>query len=164
MNRKFILLLSAPLLLGISTAWAQDAELPGPADDEARRASDQLPDAAAAGLTIAGENTAGLPAEATIRLMDDADEENGGAVTNDVQLPILPDEGVAGQQGLDTAADAIAGQDSFGFDAAAKARDTASDMAESTQSGIEARGRADDLPVDVPGRPEIPEVPPTPGQ
>lgn len=160
MNRKFTLVWTSIMLLGFSGAWAQDedAELPEPAADEARDAA-QLPEAAAEGLAIAAENTAGLPAEVTIRLMDDADEENGGAVTNVVQLPILPDEGVAGQQGLDTAANAIAGQDSFGFDTAADARGTAANMAESAQSGVEDRGRADDLPVDVPGRPDVPTPP-----
>ena len=165
MNRKFTLVWTAIMLLGFSGAWAQDedAALPEPAADEARDAA-QLPEAAAEGLAIAAEKTAGLPAEATIRLMDDADDENGGAVTHDVQLPTLPGDGAAGQQGLDTAAEAIEGRNSFGFDKAADARATAADMAESAQSGVEDRGRAEDLPVDVPGRPEMPEVPTPPGQ
>ena len=98
MNRKFTLLLMAPLLLGFNAAWADNHEdddavgLPDAAADAARENA-QIPEAAAEGLAIAAEKTAGLPSEVTIRLMDDADSEDSEAVTADVQLPTLPEEG-----------------------------------------------------------------------
>ncbi len=151
MNRKYALLLAAPLLLGLNAAWAQDtdeeeAEMLIPAAEQAREQAqlpdERLPEAAAKGLSVA--------AEATIRLMED-DED---AVTNDVELPELPEQGVAGQQGLDIAADAMAGGKDFGLEMADEARDSA-------QEATEGRGRAEDLPVDVPGRPDdIPAGPP----
>ncbi len=144
MNRKFGLILVAPLLLGFSAAWAQDTdedapELPAAAAEEARDAA-QLPDAATYGL-----NTA---AEATMRLMEDDEDE----VTHDVELPTLP-EGAEGDRGLATAADAIAGGAEFGLE-------MAGDAADAAQDAVEGRGRAEDLPVDVPGRPDIPVDPP----
>ena len=155
MNRKFTLLLMAPLLLGFNAAWADNHEddavsLPDAAADAARENA-QIPEAAAEGLAIAAAKTAGLPSEVTIRLMDDADSEGSEAVTADVQLPTLLDEDSEGQWGLHTAADAIAGRGSFGSDTAADARDN-----------VENRGRAEDLPVDVPGRPDTPNVPDVP--
>ncbi len=167
MNRKFSLLWTIPLLLGASAAWAQEEEpmLPDPADDEARAAA-QLPDAAAEGLAIAGEQTAGLPAEATIRLIDGAEDDDGIAVTHEVELPELPPEGAAGQQGLDIADQAINGRDDFGHDMAGDAIDdaidNAHDLAEDAQDAAESRGRAEDLPVDVPGQPDVPDFPTPP--
>jgi hypothetical protein len=167
MNRKFTLLLMAPLLLGFNSAWADNHEdddaagLPDAAADEARENA-QIPEAAAEGLAIAAEKTAGLPSEVTIRLMDDADSEGSEAVTADVQLPTLPDEGAEGQQGLNSAADAIAGRGSFGSDIAADALENAAGVAEDARDNVENRGRAEDLPVDVPGRPDTPDVPDVP--
>lgn len=159
MNRKFNLLCTFSLVLGFGVVGAQ--ELPDPADDEARNAA-QLSAEAADGLAIAGEKTAGLPAEATIRLMEDADEEESGAVTNEVALPVLPDEGAAGNQGLEIAGQAIAGGEDFGRDMAGEALENALDLAEDAQDAAEGRGRAEDLPADVPGRPELPEIPTPP--
>jgi hypothetical protein len=159
MNKKLTLLWAAPLLLGFNAALADNHEdedtvgLPDAAADAARENA-QIPEAAAEGLAIAAEKTAGLPSEATIRLMDGADDEGSAAVTSDVQLPTLPDEGAAGQRGLDTAADA--------FSAADDARENAADIAEDALDNIENRGRAEDLPVDVPGRPDTPDVPDVP--
>ncbi len=146
MNRKFTLLWMAPLLLGFNAAWADDG-LPDPAADEAH-GNAQIPEAAAAGLGIAAEKTVALPAEATIRLMGDADDEDSAAVTADIELPMLPDEGAEGQRGLDTARSA--------FSAADNASDYGEDIAENGAENIENRGRAEDLPVDVPGRPDTP--------
>ena len=148
MYSKYRLLWTALLVLGFSAAGAQ--ELPEPANNNARDAA-QLPAEAAEGLAIAAEKTAGLPEEATIRLMDD-DEH---LVTHDVQLPELPEEGAAGQQGLDIAGEAIAGGADFGQEMADEARDGAQDAAE-------GRGRAEDLPEGVPGRPDDLPVDPPP--
>ena len=144
MNRKLSLIVIAPLALGFSAAWAQDMEpdtpeLPSPAADEAREAA-TLPAAAADGLSIA--------AEATIRLME-SDED---LVTNDLELPMLPPQGAAGQRGLDIASQAQSGRDNFGQEVAEDARNNA-------REAVEGRGRAEDLPVDVPGRPENPGRP-----
>ena len=149
MNRKFTLLWVAPLLLGFNAAWADDG-LPDPAADEAHDNA-QIPEAAAEGLAIAAEKTAALPAETTIRLMGGADDEDSAAVTADIELPTLPDEGADGQRGLDTAAGA--------FSAADDALDSAADAAQDAAGNIENRGRASDLPVDVPGRPDTPPTP-----
>lgn len=143
MNRKFTLLWMAPLLLGFNAAWADDG-LPDPAADEAH-GNAQIAAAAAAELEIA---TVALPAEATIRLMGDADDEDSAAVTADIELPTLPDEGADGQRGLDTARSA--------FSAADNASQYGDDIAENGAENIENRGRAEDLPVDVPGRPDTP--------
>ena len=143
MNRKFTLLWMAPLLLGFNAAWADDG-LPDPAADEAH-GNAQIAAAAAAELEIA---TVALPAEATIRLMGDADDEDSAAVTADIELPMLPDEGADGQRGLDTARSA--------FSAADNASEYGEDIAENGAENIENRGRAEDLPVDVPGRPDTP--------
>ena len=155
MNRKFTLICMAPLLLGFNAAWADDGLLPDPAADEAHDNA-QIAAAAAVGLEIAAEKTAGLPAEATIRLMNDVDDEDSGAVTHDVELPPpLPDEGAAGQRGLDTATAAGA------FSAADDALDNVVDAAQNAAGNIEDRGRAEDIPGDVPGRPDT-VPPPTP--
>jgi len=157
MNRKNNWLLVAPLLLGLNAAWAQDEPiLPEPADDEARNAA-QLPDEAAEGLAIAADNVENLPAEATIRLMEDADADDADAVMHEVELPTLPEEGAAGQQGLDIAAQAITGGEEFGRGIAEEARDKAADAAEEALERAEDRGRAEDLPPDVPGRPNLPD-------
>lgn len=160
MNRKYHLIWVLPLVLGFSVAGAQ--ELPEPADDEARNAvaTQGLPADAADGLAIAAEKTAGLPEEATIRLMDDADEEDAEAVTHEVSLPTLPDEGASGQQGLDIAGQAMADGEAFGRRQAEDARENAADAAENAQDAAEGRSRAEDLPVDVPGRPDVPVDPP----
>ena len=149
MNTKLKLLLAAPLVLGCSVAWSQDAEdaspeLPEQAAEQARDAA-QLPDAAANGLAVA--------AEATIRLMDDDDDE----VTNDLELPMLPERGAAGQRGQDVAAKARAGRENFGRERAEEARNNAREAAE-------GRGRAEDLPDNVPGRPDNPGRPDDPGR
>lgn len=156
MNRKFHLLWTLPLLLGFSAAWAQDAEedpapiLPDPAVGEPA----ELPDAADQGLAIARDKTAGLPGEATIRLMDDDDD----LVTNEIQLPDLGEDH-PGRKGLDTAARAIENGKQFGRDRADEAKSNAMDQA---QDAAEGRGRAEDFPVDVPGRPDLPDNVPTP--
>ena len=161
MNRKFTLLWMAPLLLGFNAAWADNHEdedaagLPDPAADEARGVA-RINEAATKGLTIAAEKTAGLPAEATIRLMNDADGEDSAAVTHDVELPTLPAEGAAGEQGLALASNAMAGQELFGLDMA----DDAADAAQNAAENIENRGRAEDMPADLPGRPgDLPPLP-----
>ena len=142
MNRKFTLLWAALFLLGVSAAWADGHVLPDPADDDALA---QLPVEAATGLQIAADKTAGLPEEATIRLMNNADDDDAQAVTHDVQLPDA--DGI----GLDTARSA--------FSAADNASDFGEDIAENGADNIADRGRAEDLPVDVPGRPDNPPTP-----
>lgn len=144
MNRKFSLLWMAPLLLGVSAAWADEHGLPAPADDEARDNA-QIADAAAAGLVIAADKTADLPAEVTIRLMNNADDDDAQAVTHDVRLPDA--EGI----GLATAQSA--------FSAADNAREFGDDIAENGADNIQDRGRAEDLPVEIPGRPNTPLTP-----
>ena len=149
MNSKLKLLLAAPLVLACSAAWSQDAdddasELPQQAAEQAREAAG-LPDAAAKGL--------GVAAEATIRLMDDDDD----VVTNDLELPVLPERGARGQKGRDVAAAAKAGRDNFGRERAEEARNNANEAAE-------GRGRAEDLPDNVPGRPDNPGRPDDPGR
>lgn len=152
MNRKISLLWTVPLVLGFSAAWAQDAEeelapmLPDPAVGEPA----ELPDAADNGLTTARDKTAGLPGEATIRLMDDDDD----LVTNEVELPELPPKANFGQRVADDARDGgVNGRE---------IADEARDLADEAQDAAEGRGRAEDLPVDVPGRPDLPDHVPTP--
>ena len=152
MNRKFTLICMAPLLLGFNAAWADDG-LPDPAADEAHDNA-RIAAAAAAGLDVAVVKTAGLPAETTIRLMGDADDEDSAAVTANIELPVLPDEGADGQRGLATALSA--------FSAVDDALDSAADAAQDAAGNVEDRGRAEDLPVDVPGRPDVPQPPPSP--
>lgn len=149
MKTNLRLFLAAPLVLGCSAAWSQDADddapaLPVQAAEQARDAA-QLPDAAAKGLSIA--------AEATIRLMDDDDD----VVTNELELPMLPERGDRGQKGRDNAADAKAGRENFGRDRADEVRNNANEAAE-------GRGRAEDLPDNVPGRPENRGRPENPGR
>lgn len=149
MKTRLRLLIAAPLMLTCSAAWSQDAdddtpELPEPAAQQARDNA-TLPDAAARGLDRA--------AEATIRLMDDDDD----LVTNELELPMPPERTAPGQRGRDTAAEAKAGRENFGRERAEEARNNAREAAE-------GRGRAEDLPVDVPGRPENPGRPDNPGR
>ena len=145
MNRNLRLAWLIPLLLGFSTAWTQDdgtPTLPAPAADPAEDAA-QIPDAAAHGLATA--------AEATIRLMEDDDDE----VTNDIELPELPAEGAEGQKGLDIASQAIDGGKDFGLGVADDARNNA-------QEAAEDRGRGESVPEGVPGRPDMPDLPTPP--
>lgn len=152
MKTKLRSLLAVPLVLGCSAAWSQDADddtpgLPTQAAEQARGAA-QLPEAAPKGLATA--------AEATIRLMDDDDDE----VTNELELPMLPERGAPGQKGRDIAAEAKArrnDRDNFGRERAEEARNNASEAAE-------GRGRAEDLPDNVPGRPENRGRPDNPGR
>lgn len=168
MNRTFTLLWTATLVLAFGAAGAQEpAEpmLPDTADDAARDAvaTQGLPAEAAEGLAIAQDNidrnAPELPQEATMRLMED-DEDS---VTHDVELPDLGEDHPS-YKGLSTAADAIAGGRSFGEDRAAAARDNAAEAAENARDNVENRGRAEDLPVDVPGRPDMPDLPDNPGR
>ena len=149
MKTNFRLLLAAQFLLGCGAAWSQDADddtpgLPTQAAEQAQDAAER-PDAAAKGLARA--------AEATIRLMDDDDDD----VTNELELPMLPERGARGQKGRDIAAEAKAGRDNFGRERAEDARNNANEAAE-------GRGRAEDLPENVPGRPENRGRPDNPGR
>ena len=152
MNRNFLVLWTLPVLLGMSTVWAQDAEeettpmLPDPAVAEPAA----LPDAAEQGLAIARDKTAGLPGEATIRLMDDDDD----LVTNELELPELPAAAAFGQSVGERARNG----EINGLDIADEARG----LADEAQDAAEGRGRAEDLPKDVPGRPDLPDNVPTP--
>ena len=165
MNRKTALLLTAPLLVALGTAWADEATLPVPAADEARDAAATLPAAAAQGLGIAADKTNALPAEATIRLMDEADADLPDAVMNEVALPALPATS-QGANGLTTAAPNIdrrnIGQD-VAEGALENARDNANAMAEDALEKAEQRGRSGEhMPDDPPNPPGPPPGTPAP--
>ena len=157
MNRKINRLLVAPLLLGLSAAWAQDEPaLPEPAADKARNAA-QLPDEAANGLDISADKVENRPAEATIRLMNDADDDDADTIMHELELPTLPEQGANGYRGLDIAAEARENGGAFGQSTADEARDNAAAAAEEARERAEDRGRAEDLPPEVPGRPDLPD-------
>ena len=130
MRRKLYLLWAAPLLLGLSGAWADEDVLPN--------------------------------AEATIRLMDEADAELPDAVMNEVTLPELP-ESAQGADGL-AKAEENKGRRDTGQDVAQgnreNARDNANSMAEEALENVEQRGRSEehrqDNPPDPPGPPDTP--------
>lgn len=132
MNRKHTLLWTAFLLLGFSGAWAQD------------------------------DGTAG-DADVTIRLMGAHEAELPNAVTKEIVLP-----GDADDEAALNAAEGLAKADERherrenGLSIADEARENAADMAGDALDNVEDRGRAEDLPVDVPGRPDRPDVPQPP--
>ena len=132
MNRKFTLLWTALLLLVFSGAWAQDDGTDGDAD-------------------------------ATIRLMGAAEAELPDAVTKEIILPEDADDEAAlnAAEGLMKADERHALREN-GLTIADEALENAADMAGEASDNIENRGRAEDLPVDVPGRPDVPDVPTPP--
>jgi hypothetical protein len=125
--------MAALLLLGTGAAWAQDGD---------------------------GDN-----AETTIRLMGDADAELPDVVINDISLPeaaTVDLEAISNaRKGLDVANEKRA-QRNDGLRNASEARERASEMADEARGNVENRGRAEDLPGDVPGRPDRPERPERP--
>jgi len=130
-NRTIACLLGTALLFGAGGAWAQDNDI----DD----------------------------AETTIRLMGEAEAELPDAVTRDIVLPDAAGEDSEAvenaRRGLETANENRARRE-HGLATASEARDRAADMAEEARENVEDRGRAEDLPVDVPGRPDLPDTPP----
>jgi hypothetical protein len=133
MNRKFVWLIASITMFGTGAALAQDE---GAGDEEE---------------------------QATIRLMGAADAELPDAVVKEIVLP----ENAADEAALNAAdgllkADERQDRRENGLVTADEARDNAADMADDALNNVENRGRADDLPDNVPGRPEMPEVPEVP--
>ena len=132
MNKTIAYLIGTALLFGTGGVWAQEEDT---SDD----------------------------AETTIRLMGEAEAELPDAVTRDIVLPDavgMDREAVENaQRGLDTANENRARREE-GLATADEARDRAADMADEARENVEDRGRAEDLPVDLPGRPDLPDAPP----
>lgn len=132
MSRISISIWTAALLLAMNAAWADDDGLPAPA------------------------------AEATIRLMNEADAELPDAVMNEIELPGLP-ESSRGGDGIATASDNTGRRD-IGQDVAEgaleNARDNANSMAEDALENVEQRGRSEEFrPDDVPEPKGPPDTP-----
>ena len=132
MNRKLTLLWTALLLLSFSGAWANDDGTHGDAD-------------------------------VTIRLMGVPEADLPDAVTKEIMLPEEADDEAAlnAAQGLTKAGERHDRRES-GLAIANEAIENAADIAGDASDNIENRGRAEDLPVDVPGRPDRPVVPSPP--
>lgn len=151
MNRKFALLWTVPLVLGFSSAWADDHH--GETDENASFGAQIAAEAQAGGVdgqSVADRARALGGAEVTIDLMDDDDD----LVTNEVELPEPPARAAFGQ----SVAERARNGEVNGRDIADEARD----LADAAQDAAEGRGRAEDLPADVPGRPDLPDHVPTP--
>lgn len=164
MDRKLTLLWTAALLMGAGVALADEHEsgdpagsepaavLPAPAADVARESA-ELPAAAASGLARA--------AEATIRLMDDADAGLPDEILNEISLPELPDRAQGqGGRGLDRAGENN-GRSGIGREVAEgmreNARENASEMASEARENVEQRGRSEEMrPDDIPRPPGRP--------
>jgi hypothetical protein len=121
-----------------------------------------------AGVLLLGTSGAwadedGVPnAEATIRLMDEADAELPDAVMNEVTLPDLPASS-KGADGLVTAEENQGRRDT-GQDVAdgtlENARDNANSVAEDALENVEQRGRSEEhRQDDPPGPPDQPGPP-----
>lgn len=133
MNRKFVWLIASIAMFGAAIALAQDE---GAGDEE--------------------EQT-------TIRLMGAADAELPDAVVKEIVLP----ENAADEAALNAADGLLKAEERHdrrenGLATADAARDNASDMADDALDNVENRGRAENLPDGVPGRPEMPDVPDVP--
>jgi hypothetical protein len=113
------------------------------------------------GVAQAQDQSAGDEEEqTTIRLMGAADAELPDAVVKEIVLP----ENAADEAALNAADGLLKAEERHdrrenGLSTADEARDNASDMADDALDNVENRGRADDLPDGVPGRPEMPELP-----
>ena len=159
MNSKIALILTLPLALCLSTAWAQDGDeeevrygLPEPAAQEARDASGVMDnDNAQAGLAIANE--------ATMRIMDDAEAGRPDAVTANIPLPPADQEDTEAVEnargGFETAGD---GGMAAIENAKTVAAEQAQDALNAAQEAIEQRGRRGP-PEDLPTPPDRPEPP-----
>lgn len=124
MSRISTSLWTAVLLLAWTAAWTDDEEFPPSA------------------------------AEATIRLMDEADAELPDAVMNEIELPELP-QSSRGNEGIATASENTGRRD-VGQNVAEgvldNARENANSMAEDALENVEQRGRSEEhRPDDVPG-------------
>lgn len=122
------------------------------------------------GVVLADEHES-MPAEATIRLMDDADADLPDAILNDIPLPDLPATS-QGEGGLENAAgnaerreigqevaertrdNARENAADMASEARENARENAADMASEARDNAESRGRSEEFrPVDLPQQP-----------